>query len=688
MERRALKKILTILMAFIMSILLPLSDIAYAYNLNLNLTSVQNDRKVEIIRDTRVQDDFYNAVNKEWLANTVLEEGCISYGTFEEVCGKVNQDILNIILEIQRNKDKYEKNSDEIRVINLFNNYLNINKRNELGIKPLEKYINKIDEIKDIEALKCILGDNEFSYFQPLINLSVGPDYKDSSKNVLYISNSNLGLGNSLYYKDTSRKSNEVKQVYVDYVIKLHNLCGENLIEAKKHADIFYEIEKGLAQKIPSYEEEARDENRIEKSYNVYTLKKLEKLMPNINFSQLLSQLSINKPDKIIVENPEQLKLVNALFTQENLENMKSYLKTNILLSTDNFLTSAHREASNKLRQIFYGAEITDLNEFYGVKFVNNQLNEIISKLYVNRYFDKESKVNVENMAREIIKNFENRLQNNSWMSKRTKEKAIKKLENINVKIGYPDKWNDYSNIQINSYDDGGTLVENILNVYVEQSKQQFSKLNQPVNKNEWHMGACTVNAYYNALNNEIVFPAGILQAPFYDKNANKEKNLGGIGAVIGHELTHAFDNTGSQFDDTGRLKKWWSEKDYKEFTNRSKKVVEYYSNIKICDEKCVNGFLTVGENISDLGGIACVLDIAKKNEEPKLKELFENYATIWREVSTKELKEYLLNNDPHAPKKVRVNVVLSQFEDFYKTYNIKEGDKMYVKPEDRVGIW
>ena len=201
-------------------------------------------------------------------------------------------------------------------------------------------------------------------------------------------------------------------------------------------------------------------------------------------------------------------------------------------------------------------------------------------------------------------------------------------------------------------------------------------------------MGACTVNAYYNPLNNEIVFPAAILQYPFYDKNASKEKNLGGIGAVIGHELTHAFDNVGSQFDEDGQLNDWWTESDYKEFTERSKKVIDYYSNIEVENGKFVNGALTVGENISDLGGIACVIDIAKKIDGYNLKDLFENYAAIWREVSTTEIKDYLLNNDPHAPKKVRVNGVLSQFEEFYKTYGIKPGDKMYVKPEDRVGIW
>ena len=411
-------------------------------------------------------------------------------------------------------------------------------------------------------------------------------------------------------------------------------------------------------------------------------------MIPNVDLPRLLDKLDISNASKIVVENPEELKLVNSFITEDNIENMKVFLKTSVLLNTDNFLTSEHREASNEMKKMFYGVDTIDLNEGSGVKFASCQLNEIISKLYVNKYFDKNSKDDVENMAKEIIKNFENRLQSISWMSKSTKDEALNKLENVNVKIGYPEKWNDYSDIKVNSYEEGGSLVENIINVYVSQSKKQFSKLNQPVNKNEWNMGACTVNAYYNALNNEIVFPAGILQAPFYDKDASKEKNLGGIGVIIGHELTHAFDNTGAQFDETGKLKNWWSANDYKEFTSRSKKVVDYYSNIEISDGNFINGFLTVGENISDLGGIACVLDITKKIENPNLKDLFENYAIVWREISTKELKEYLLNNDPHAPKKVRVNVVLSQFEEFHKTYGIKEDDKMYVKPEDRVAIW
>lgn len=660
----------------------------YAYSLVFNNNYISNSNQIENYDEIRLQDDFYDVVNKEWLSSAKLQEGCISYGTFEEVNGKVNNDIYNIILGIQKDKDNYAKNSDEIKVLNLYNNYLNMKKRNELGIKPIEKYIEKVNNLKSISDTKEILWNGEFSYFQGLINLGVGPDYKDSSKNILYIGRNSLGLGNSFYYKDNRSENKNIQTVYIDYLKKLHMLYGENEEEARKDAENFYDLEKEISLYIPSYEEEAKDENRIQKSYNVYTIKQLEKNAPNIGIDKLLSKLEIKKTDKVIVENPKLLNMINSLMVEENTDKIKRFLKTNVLLSTDNLLTNEHREAGNNLKKIFYGVDAVEFNEGSGIKFINEQLSELVSKIYVTKYFDKTSKIDVENISGEIIENFQNRLKNISWMSKATKDKALNKLKNINVKVGYPDKWNDFSDIEIKSYDEGGSLIENVINIYSWQCKNEFSKLNKPVNKSEWSMGACSVNAYYNALNNEIVFPAGILQQPFYDKNASKEKNLGGIGVIIGHELTHAFDNTGAQFDETGKLKNWWNASDYEEFTRRSKKVIDYYSNLKTNEGKSIDGFLTVGENISDLGGIACVLDIAKKNENANLKELFENYAIIWREVSTKELREYLLNNDPHAPKKIRVNAVLSQFEEFYKTYNIKEGDKMYVNPEDRVGIW
>ena len=636
--------------------------------------------------EIRLQDDFYTAINKEWIDKVKLDKGNVSYGTFEELSGKVNTKIYDIIQDINNNKDCYEDNSEELKVLNLYSNFFNIKKRNKMGKKPIEKYMKRVDCIKNIDDLKDFFCDEDFMYFQPLVNIGVGADYMDSSMNILYFGSSNLVLGNSLYYKD--EKHENIREEYIKYLEKLHRLYGENKKDSKRNAENFYAMEKSIAENIPTYQEEARDNNRLRRTYNVFSLEELEAIAPNIGIGDMLESFHITNPNKIVVENPENIKFINSLITEENLDEMKNYFKTSILLNTDNLLTNDFRKASSDLKKLLYGVDIVDVNENSAVKFVTCNLCELTSKLYVKECFDKECKEQVKGLCNEIIDNYTNRLNNITWMSNDTRDKALKKLENINVKIGYPDEWGNYDGLEIRSSFDKGNLVDNIVNIYKFQSKKQFSKLGSPVNKKEWNMGACAVNAYYNPLNNEIVFPAGILQAPFYDKEANKEKNLGGIGAVIGHELTHAFDNIGAQFDENGKLNNWWSESDYKEFNERSKKVIDYYSNIEVEDGKFVNGVLTVGENISDLGGIACVIDIAKRIDGYNLKDLFENYAAIWREVSTKEIREYLLNNDPHSPKKVRVNGVLSQFEEFYETYNIKPGDKMYVSPEDRIGIW
>lgn len=633
--------------------------------------------------EVRIEDDFYEAINKEWLDKTKLDSGCVSYGTFQEVSNKVTYDIKKIIQDIKGNINDYDDDSDELKVVKLYDNYLDMDMRNKLGLQPIEKYINRINSIQDEQDIRKVLRDKDFSYFQFLINLGVGADCKDSSKNILYIGNSKLGLGNSHYYKN-----NTLKDVYLDYITRLNILSGLDAKIAIKDAEIFYEIERKIADNIPTREEEALEEDRIEKSYNVYTLKKLDKSYPSIEFSKLLKEYKLNKANKIVVENPKVLKAVNDLMDKDNINDMKVYFRTSILLRADNLLTEEFREASSNLKKKLYGAEVVNLNEDNAVRFTMCQLEDIVSKFYVDKHFDDECKKDVEKMTNEIIENFKKRLEENTWMSDSTKKEAIKKLEKLNVKIGYPDTWDDYSNLKIESYNNKDDLVNNLLSIYDFEINKEFSKINKSVDKDEWSMGACVVNAYYNPVNNEIVFPAGILQAPFYDKFASKEKNLGGIGAVIGHELTHAFDNIGSQFDENGKLKNWWCEKDYEEFSKRSNQIINYYSKVFMDNGKHINGELTVGENISDLGGMACIIDIANKLEEPNYKELFENYAKVWREESTEEMKEFLLNNDCHAPKKIRVNEVLSQFNEFYKTYNIKEEDKMHVKPENRIGIW
>ncbi|WP_175559933.1 M13 family metallopeptidase [Clostridium uliginosum] len=684
--KQKIKKIRKKLTIFILIISLCLNNnYVYAYENNIhNESNMINISQ----RNVRLEDDFYNAINKDWLKKAKLPSGYTTYGTFEETGIKVNQNIKNIIENIQKNREEYIENSDELKIINLYENYLDNKSKKQQGIDPISKYINKVNTIKTLGDLREILGNREYLHLQSLITVGVDADLKNSDTNILYIGESNLGLGNSEYYKDNSNKGKKIQKAYKKYIAKLYTLYGDSKSIANKKTKNFYDMEEKLAKIIPTIKERAEDSDRINKFYNIYKLEELDELAPNIKFSRILECLNLSNAEKIVVNNPEEIKVIDTLINVNDIENIKNFIITNILMKTADFLSIDFRDASNDLNKILYGSCDNVLDEDKAVGLVNSMLCEQVGKIYVKEYFSEECKNEVEGITKEIINNFKKRINNLTWMSTITKEKALKKLETINVKIGYPNKWNDYSALTIRSYAEGGSLVENLINIYNLETEKEFSYLNYKVDNDSWAMSPQTVNAYYNPIRNEIVFPAAILQNPFYDRKSSKEKNLGGIGVVIGHELTHAFDNVGSQFDETGRLNNWWTDSDYNEFNNRSKKVIAYYSSIELENGEFVNGKLTVGENISDLGGVACVLDIAKELENSNLKDLFENYATIWKGISTKEMKLYLLRNDVHSPKKVRVNGVLSQFEEFYKTYDINSEDKMYVYPENRVGLW
>nr|WP_242984789.1 M13 family metallopeptidase [Clostridium taeniosporum] len=273
-------------------------------------------------------------------------------------------------------------------------------------------------------------------------------------------------------------------------------------------------------------------------------------------------------------------------------------------------------------------------------------------------------------------------------MSEETKKRALEKLDKLNIQIGYPEKWADYSDLEIKSFEDGGSLLENISNLGEFFQEKQFSKLNEPVDRITFNCLPQTINAYYKATSNTITVPAGILQEEFYNENASREHNLGAIGAIIGHEISHAFDNNGAKYNADGNLNSWWTEKDYKKFQEKTNKVRNFYSKLKTDRGNNVNGDLTVGENIADIGGIACALDILGQMPNPNYKEFFESNATVWREINTKESEINNLLYEPHSPNKIRANVVLAQFDKFYETYGIKENDKMYIKPQDRLQIW
>jgi len=300
----------------------------------------------------------------------------------------------------------------------------------------------------------------------------------------------------------------------------------------------------------------------------------------------------------------------------------------------------------------------------------------------------KETKEDVEKITKEIVETYKKQIENLEWMSASTKKNAIDKLDKLNVKIGYPEEWIDYSKISVKSYEDGGSLFENIVTLRISANDERYSRINQRVDKKKDVFTPQTVNAFYSANENSIIIPGGIIQGHFYDPNKTREENLGGIGAIIGHEISHAFDNIGAQYDSNGNLNNWWSKKDYEQFTAKAEKIANFYSQIEVLPGSRINGYRTVGENIADIGGVSCLLDILDKMDMPNYKAFFESYATTWRQITTKEYAEYVLNLDVHSPNKFRVNGVLPQFQKFYDTYGITEKDGMYVKPTDRIGIW
>jgi putative endopeptidase len=311
-----------------------------------------------------------------------------------------------------------------------------------------------------------------------------------------------------------------------------------------------------------------------------------------------------------------------------------------------------------------------------------------IGKIYAEQYVPQRTKDDVEQITKEIIDVYKKRISNLDWMSDSTKKNAIDKLDKLKIKIGYPEEWLDYSKVDLKSFEEGGSLFENAMALRAFAMNEIFGRINKPVDKKKDGFTPQTVNAFYSATENSIIIPGGIIQGHFYNPNESKEKNLGGIGVILGHEISHAFDDTGARYDADGNLSNWWSQEDYDEFTKRTEKVKDFYSQIEVMPGENLKGNTTVGENIADIGGVSCLLDILNTMDKPDYKAFFESYAVTWRQITTKEYAEYALALDVHSPNKIRVNAVLPQFQKFYDTYGITDKDRMYVKPEDRIGIW
>lgn len=649
------------------------------------LTQAQLDiilERIEKLSETRPQDDFYYAVNKDWLRTTKLPAGYPMLTSFDEVNLSNNDKLKTIVNDLVKNKDKWQEGSMEQKMADFYSTIVDVESRNKDGIEPIKQYLERIYEAKTIQELLDVMVqfENEIG-LNALFSFSPSVDFVDSSRYSLYGS----GLSTVLPQAYILNENPQIKALYENFIAQMLFLSGSSEESALKKAQEIYDLEKIIAQNMMSNEEASKVEN----VYNPVTIDELAEMFDEVDIKAYLKDLGYENVENVIITDLGLMRKTGELMSNENLEILKAYAHYVMVINTASFLSTDLENAVTEFNNAFLGVSSTLSEEDKAFNMLNSVMSGYIGKIYVERFFSEEAKKDVEDIVSEIIATYEKRIQNLDWMTSETKEAAISKLKAIGLKIGYPETWEDpYKDIEIKAYDEGGSLLGNIFAITSVQAKYVKTLLSKEVDKSKWSFPPHMVNAFYNATNNEIVFPAGILQAPFYDVNASREQNLGGIGSVIAHEITHAFDNNGALFDKDGNMNNWWTEEDYITFQQKCQDVIDLYDGLEVAPGAVVNGELTVSENVADIGAMACILDIASSMENANYKELFESYAKIWRMTATNQTYQFLSTQDVHAPNKFRVNQVLRNFQEFYDTYDIKESDMMYLAPEDRVTVW
>ncbi len=626
----------------------------------------------------RLQDDFYQAVNANTLKDHILQGDEYQWSGFQELQEDITKNLSSLLDNLVAQKDQYEKNTMQQKIIDFYLLAKDMDTRDKAGITPLKPYIDKIDGAKTIAEFVEVLGElGKFGQGSAL-TFQVTQDIKDSSKYSLV----NQGPA-YLLPKDyiVGEENAPIQQAAIAFIKQMFVLAGESEENADKISTQVFQLEQDLASTGMGLE----DRYNVERFYHPYTKEQLISLYSNCDIIGYLKAVGITSFDTCVVYEEENAKKINNYLTQENLELLKNYTKFTLYMNCGSFLTSEHYKAIQDFNYIISGAKEDKDMDTVAKELTQGLFSWEFGKLYVDNYFSEESKKDVEEMTRQLLKTFSNRIQRIDWLSDATKQKAIKKLETMKVKIGYPDEWPSYfDDITI---DASKGMIDNIVHIQEALNANVQELLDSGVDKSEWIMTPQTVNACYNPQANDITFPAAILQAPFYDKNADDAQNLGGIGTVIGHEITHAFDTNGAGYDENGNYNNWWTQEDREEFTKRAELVKDYYNGIEIVNGVFQNGDMTITENIADMGAMACALEIAGDDKEAQRK-VFESNAAIWASNQTDQYRDYLLMVDVHSLNKVRVNAILPLFDQFYDVFEVTKNDAMYVAKEDRVQIW
>ncbi|MBV6477525.1 MAG: Neutral endopeptidase [Ignavibacteria bacterium] len=637
--------------------------------------------------------DFYEYSNGEWLKKNLIPPDYGSWGSWNEIIER-NKIVLKKILEDASAK-KFPPGSNLQKLGDLYFLAMDTVEIEKLSSLPLKKYMNMIDDVQNKNDLIKVFSVMKSYRGGGLFNMWAGQDDKNSKNVILQFSQGGLGMPDRDYYLKNDEKSETIKSKYYDFMKKMFELMGNENSTAAKISDDLMSFETKLA-----YASMSRTEMReAEATYHLMSLNEVKLLMPEFNFDLLFKETGLEDQHRfdngINIGQPEFFKEINRMLADINIETWKNYLKWNLVRNAANFLsTEFSNESFNFYSKILRGTEQKLPRWKESINFVEQAMGELLGREFVKIKFKPEAKDRALEMVANIKEAFGERLKNNEWMSDETKKQALKKLGSFNVKIGYTDKWKDYSGLVI----DRKSFYENMLEASKYNMKLNLDKIGKPVDYTEWGMNPQTVNAYYNASKNEIVFPAGIMQIPFFDPDADDAVNYGSIGAVIGHEITHGFDDQGRKYDAEGNMKDWWTKEDASKFTERADKLVKQYNEFLVVDDLHVNGQLTLGENIADLGGIIIAYYGLQKTLEGKEKQLidgftpeqrfFLSYSQLWKVKSRPEAIRLQIKTDPHSPGKFRVIGPISNLIEFMKAFNGNPGDPMIRSEKERVVIW
>ncbi len=635
-------------------------------------------------------DDFYEYASGTWIKNNPVPAKETRWGSFNELRDFNINAVKSLLTDASANK-KAAPGSVEKRVGDFYASGMDSMTIEKLGYAPIKPDLQKINALNDLKGVishTAIMRMSDLG--SPMFRFGVGQDRKNVENMVPQLYQGGTTLPDRDYYLKSDARSTKIQNAYKDYIVDLFTLSGVSAADAKKNADVIYNIEKELAEAQMS-RVEMRDPY---KTYNKFAVADLKTVTPHINWATMLEEMKVKGQDTILVSSPKFFSTLDSMLTAVPVSNWKTYLQWNVLKSAAPYLSSKFVDANFKFAQVLSGQKVQTPRWQRISSLTDNSIGELLGQLYVKKYFKPEAKARMEELVNNLVKAYEIRINNLDWMGAETKQKALDKLHAFNPKIGYPDKWKTYDGLEISR----ASFFQNLKNTGEWEYSEMIDQLGKPVDRTKWGMTPPTVNAYYNPVLNEIVFPAGILQFPFFDPNADDAVNYGGIGAVIGHEISHGFDDSGSQYDKDGTLRNWWTEEDRTRFKEKTAALKEQYDSYVVLDTLHVNGQLTMGENIGDLGGLNAAYEAFKMTKQGKSNEkidgftpdqrFFLSWAQVWRGNILAETAAQLIVVDPHSPGQYRTIGAPVNMDAWYEAFNVKPGDKLYKKPEERIKIW